>query len=101
MRLYELHLDEDDDRFFSFRGVKFDSWLEETERYVFYGIPFLKQRLVELKTFSDASEINAFIAPFAKVTWRWCVHCTFFFFFSPSSCGSLLSSYPSSASLVV
>jgi hypothetical protein len=51
---------------FKFSGVWFDARLERTERYVLYGIPFLKERLQELKIFESDQEIVEFIEPFKE-----------------------------------
>jgi hypothetical protein len=51
---------------FQFSGVWFDARLERTERYVLYGIPFLKERLQELKIFENEKEIVEFIKPFKE-----------------------------------
>ena len=52
---------------FKFSGVWFDSRLERTERYVLYGIPFLKERLLELKVFETKEEIIEFIRPYKEI----------------------------------
>jgi hypothetical protein len=51
-------------RFFEYQGVWFDTELETTERYVVYGIPFYRERLVNLRVFESAKQVEDYIAPF-------------------------------------
>eukprot|EP01129_Flabellula_baltica_P014908 TRINITY_DN7298_c0_g1_i1.p1 TRINITY_DN7298_c0_g1~~TRINITY_DN7298_c0_g1_i1.p1 ORF type:complete len:278 (+),score=39.24 TRINITY_DN7298_c0_g1_i1:222-1055(+) len=55
---------DDDKAWFTFKGVKFCSYWERTERYTLYEIPFYKERLISLRIFSTETDIENFIAPF-------------------------------------
>ena len=54
--------DDDDDE----GGFWFDATLQRTERYGFYGIPFLGKRLQRLLVFNSMGEIQDALAPFAR-----------------------------------
>eukprot|EP01006_Ploeotia_vitrea_P045792 TRINITY_DN66969_c6_g1_i1.p1 TRINITY_DN66969_c6_g1~~TRINITY_DN66969_c6_g1_i1.p1 ORF type:complete len:307 (+),score=26.73 TRINITY_DN66969_c6_g1_i1:73-921(+) len=52
-------------RWFSHKGVMFDGWLERTERYVLYTIPFFKERCRTLKVLATDQELQNFIHAFS------------------------------------
>jgi len=53
-------------RWFEHRGIWFDSYLERTERYTLYEIPFYSRRLRSLRIFETREEVQAYLAPFQK-----------------------------------
>lgn len=46
------------------KGVWFDATVARTERYVLYGVPFLRQRLRRLWVFRSLSELHGAVSPF-------------------------------------
>ena len=48
------------------KGVSFDSSLVRTERYGFYGVPFLRKTMTRLWRFESVAQIAEAIAPFVE-----------------------------------
>lgn len=64
-KVCDLHDPSNTNRWFKFRGIWFDSFLERTERYVLHGIPFFKERLDNLKILEE-KDIPEFLEEFKK-----------------------------------
>lgn len=65
-KVCQVQRDGGKERWFSHRGVWFDSWKEETERYTLYEVPFFAKRCKSLQIFSEHAEAKKFIEPFKE-----------------------------------
>ena len=54
---------EEQSRWFTHRGVYFDGWLEETERYVLYTILYFKERCKSVRVFNTGKAWMTLLLP--------------------------------------